>query len=77
MLARTADDPYAHAGNMIVLAESLGWLMTALLLRRCGFSPERLRSALTRPSAWHLYRDRAVAELPEIYGPFDRIADAE
>lgn len=65
-----------YSGRMVVLQESLGWMMTALLLLHCGMPLDKTVAGVTSPSAWQLSRDRAIAYLPEIYAPLEANTEA-
>ncbi|WP_432489327.1 hypothetical protein [Kineococcus sp. SYSU DK018] len=65
------DDVDTYAARHHVLLESLGWMMTALMLLRCGLPLAQIQHNIVGPSAWYLSRDRAFEDLPEVYGPFE------
>ena len=69
-MARSApEDLFVYSGEMVVLYESLRWLLTAVILRHVGVPPERVTEAIESTSGFGLFRERSVSRLPSVYGP--------
>lgn len=61
------DDLREYSGQMLVLYESLRWLLTTVLLCHVGRTPAELQPDLGNASPYWLFRERAKLLWPDIY----------
>ncbi|MCU1493726.1 MAG: hypothetical protein JWO62_1490 [Acidimicrobiaceae bacterium] len=60
-------DLRTFAGEMFVLFESLGWLLTVALLTKVGIDTGKLEDELRSTSQFQLFRERSIELWPSIY----------
>ncbi|MFG1621167.1 HEPN domain-containing protein [Kribbella sp. NPDC049227] len=67
MKRTSPEDLRLFASQNYVLYESLRWVVTALLLSEVGVGVGDITAHFRVQSAYHLFRERAVVYLPEVY----------